>query len=464
MASTRPNVLIITLDCVRPDHVSLTGYRGSTTRTLDSLAREGVFFVNAYCQAPNTWISHASLFTGCNPYSHGVRTPLSKLSEHVPTMAEVFQAADYSTFGLPAMSLLSEKAGFSRGFQEYVLDGLQSEEGVLSHRYYRSADDTLTITRRWLQRCRRPFFGWVHYFGTHKLENALLDLPERYRREYSEYAQYYDGKIAFADEQFLAPLVSELEALGVLDETVFIVWSDHGEDLHDVEHGPRWGHHWDLKESLMRTLLVVRAPWALPAGARRHDIAQSIDILPTLMDIVGLPPAADHLEGRSLVDPQAPTEPIVYMENLCQGFVAVREGRFKLIIEERGPSNLGEQKVLSKHLSWRLRLLKDTTRKLLPSRRRRSKKSQAPDSWQRTKGQPEEVLERLLDVGRCSLYDLTNDPAEDQDIAAQHPDQVARLKGSIRTGAEGTVATRKAYSTSEEEAEIKDRLKALGYL
>ena len=207
MSENQPSVLIITFDCLRPDHLSGLGYKGLRTATFDRMMSEGVLFANAYCQAPNTWISHASLFTGCNPYRHGVRTPLRRISDNITTMGEVYRAAGYSTLGLPAMSLLSEEAGFARGFDEYRLDGLKGAASTLLHRYYRSPSDTLDITRQWLSESQHPFFAWIHYFGIHKVDESLLDLPLRYREQYSEYAQNYDGKIAFADEQFLAPLV-----------------------------------------------------------------------------------------------------------------------------------------------------------------------------------------------------------------------------------------------------------------
>ena len=191
--SQRKNVLILVFDCLRPDHLASLGYRGTNTPTIDRLAIEGTTFPNAYCQAPNTWVSHASLFTACNPYLHGLRTPTRRLSKDLRVMAEVFKEAGYATYGLPAMSLLSKEAGFARGFDEYILDGLRSEPGVLAHRYDRTADETLARTKDWLRRVSPPFFGWIHYFGTHKVEDHLFDLPEDFRRSYSPYAQYYDG-------------------------------------------------------------------------------------------------------------------------------------------------------------------------------------------------------------------------------------------------------------------------------
>lgn len=468
----KPNVLIITFDCLRPDHLSGSGYKGVRTPTFDHLMDEGVVFTNAYCQAPNTWISHSSLFTGCNPYRHGVRTPLRKISDKVRTMAEVFREAGYATFGLPAMSLLSEEAGFARGFGEYCLDGMQSTNGLLSHRYGRSASDTLAITKNWLKSLSHPFFGWIHYFGLHKLEDSLLNLPTKYRRQYSEYAQHYDGKVAFADEQFLKPLIAELEALGFLDKTILVLWSDHGENLHGVENSPQAGHNWSLSEDVMRIMLIIRAPWLLPTGDKRTNVAQSIDIFPTLLDLVGLPSLLDQFEGQSLVPLSSQSDAIVYMENLCQGFVGVRQGRFKLIISEpdsQGKRDLHGSGVFAERLMWRLRLVKNTAYELLPARWKwREEREQAYDvtdelaPWWRAKGEPEEIFLRLTEQGLCELYDLSKDPLERSNIAFANPSLVSELKQIIQNAVGHETNVQQAYAASEEAA-IEARLRDLGY-
>jgi len=460
MSKKKPNVLFITFDCLRPDRLSGLGYRGTRTPAFDRAMEEGVTFTNAYCQAPNTWISHGSLFTGCNPYLHGVRTPLQRISDAIPTMAELFRAGGYATFGLPAMSLLSEEAGFARGFDTYRLDQLQSEEGILSHRYHRSAADTLEMTRDWLRAAERPFLAWIHYFGIHKMKPDLLDLPAAYRSQYSEYAQYYDGKVVFADERFLAPLRQELEELGILDETILVLWSDHGDDLHLIEHdAPQAGHNWSLSEAVMRTTLIIRAPWLLPGGVRRDDVIQSVDLLPSLLEMAGLDRPPDLFEGRSIVTPAAQGEPVVYMENLCQGFVGMRRGRHKLVLSQREQC---DSRGLSGKVRRRLRLIAETTRGLMPSCFR-GKKSPL-QTWWRARGEPGEILDRLLAKGVPGLYDLCADPAGVHDVAAAHPQLVSELRQSLRHLTTGSARPQAAYATERERQEVEDRLRYLGYL
>ena len=450
-----PNILIITFDCVRPDHLGGLGYRGTHTPTFDRFINEGTTFLNAYCQAPNTWISHASLFTGCNPYLHGVRTPARKVSDELSMMAEILRDMGYATFGLPAMSLLSKQAGFGRGFNEYRLDGLKSQEGILSHRYYRSAADTLALTSEWLGRTASPFFGWIHYFATHKVEPELLDLPEPYKRAYSPYAQYYDGKIAFADSHFLAPLAGRLASSGQLENTIIILWSDHGENLHLVEHGPHWGHNWTLEEDVMRTLLIMRGPGFRPAEMR-SDIAQSIDIFPTLLELLELPPLR-QFEGRSLLSDTAAND-TVYMENLAQGFVGIRRGDFKLHLSENRSKIENKKRT---PMGRRLAILRETFDELLPSRFR---KRGALWLWWRAQGEPEEILSRLLQSGRSELYDLSTDAEQSVDLSKDHPSIVTELRELIRERASRTLPAEDIDMSETERDQLEERLRALGYL
>lgn len=456
--SRRKNVLIVVFDCLRPDHLSCLGYRGTNTPTIDRLAREGTTFPNAYCQAPNTWISHASLFTGCNPYLHGLRTPTRRLSADLRVMAEVFGEAGYATYGLPAMSLLSKEAGFARGFDEYILDGLRSDPGVLAHRYDRTTDETLARTKDWLRQTSAPFFGWIHYFGTHKVEDHLFDLPDDYRRSYSPYAQHYDGKVSFADEGFLAPLVDELTNLGLSDDTIIVLWSDHGEDLREIEHGHSWGHNWSLAEQVMRTVLIMRGP-GVPQGHRHEGLARSIDIFPTLIDLVGLPPLP-QFEGKSLFQDSPTPVDTVYMENLCQGFAAVRHGKYKLVLAQQAAAAVGSWR-------WKASLIRKTVGQVMPTglKRLRSKLRRSDASlWCKERGEPEDAMHRLTEHGTAMLYDLEVDPDEQHNLAAAQPETVAALRQRLSESVEHTVPGTEMSMSDEEQEQLEDRLRGLGYL
>jgi arylsulfatase A-like enzyme len=459
------NVIIITFDCLRPDRLGGSGYHGVSTPTFDRIMAEGTTFTNIYCQGPNTWKSHASMFTGCIPPTNGVRKPVSKISDQLQTMAELFQEAGYATYGLPALSLLSKEAGFARGFTEYRLDGMVEKEEAYSR--FRTSTETLDIVNRWLESAPQPFFAWIHYFGIHWLPPEILDLPEEYRRSYSEYAQFYDGKISYTDDQFLTPLVNRLHSLGLLDKTILVLWSDHGDDLEDIElirirRSKSDGHNWGLSEGVMRILLTIRAPGLLPAGQKRIDLCQSIDILPTLLEMTGVAPGIKQCQGRSLLSMANQTDsPIIYLGNICRGFVGVRYGRYKFVLTE--PSKVVQNQ---DPLTIRSRLLKDTARQMIPYRWQKYWRNlgnkQRP--WWADLGEPDEILKRLLKSGVCELYDLVTDPAGKKNIAPDNPQLVHEYKEILQEIATQSVSHQSAYTTAEEEAVVEERLKSLGYL
>jgi len=461
------NVLIITFDCLRPDRLGANGYRAVSTPTFDRMMGEGVTFTNTYCHGPNTWMAHSSLFTGCLPPRSGVRTPVSKISEQVVTMAELFEKAGYDTLGLPALSFLSREAGYARGFSEYRLDGFVHASEEYNYTRSRTAADTLEMFNTWVETVEGPFFAWIHYFGTHWLPEEILDLPEVYRHSYSEYAQYFDGKIVYADEKFLSPLVERMQSLDLLDDTILVLASDHGEDLAELELteqnlGRSEGHNWELKETVMRILLTIRAPGVLPEGQRRSDVCRAVDILPTLLDLSGLEMNVALFDGRSLVSPPPPPDTIeVYMENLPRGFVGIRKGKFKMMLSK--PFEKIPEKPQG-GLTGRVHLLKDTTWEMIPYRLRRL--IFPPDNsqpWWKKLGEVEDIFDRLLESGNCEFYNLDIDPFEKNNLAAENPHLVKEYKGILRDVATRSVNFGSNYATPEEEAEVEDRLNALGY-
>jgi len=466
----KPNVIIVTFDCLRPDRLRFAGYRGVDTPTFDRLAEESLVCENAYCQAPNTWISHASMFTGCLPARHGVRTPLRKLSAGVPTLAETLKAAGYVTLGLPAMSLLSREAGFDRGFDRYDLSGLaQHHDQVVEHRTFRTTHATLERVRAMLGPITEPFLLWIHHFAIHRLEPAHLELPAEFRASYSEYAQHYDAKVSYADDQFLRPLLELLQTRGIRDRTALVLWSDHGENLHDVEHREgRGGHNWGVEEDVLRTLLMVCPPGQ--AGPRRlSGLTASLDILPTVCELCEIQ-VPEGVQGRSLLGGEADSaERAVYFENLCQGFMGVRRGEWKLVLsvaDEDGTDGPQQAKVpLRQKLAWRWRLVRDTARAILRrtsvNKRRRTSERRGPGlkRWWRTKQPPEQVATDLLRSGTRELYRLRVSACEPADNAAETEQLLDLLKTMALEGTDGGAGE---LSNAEKDA-MEKRLSELGY-
>jgi hypothetical protein len=148
---------------------------------------------------------------------------------------------------------------------------------------------------------------------------------------------------------------------------------------------------------------------------------------------------------------------VIYMENLCQGFLGVRYGRFKLVLAE---PDMVRGKV--GRLAKRIQLLKDTAWQLLPYRWRRRREKMQP--WWKVRGEPDEIFERLLDSGACELYDLVADPDGKNNIAVGNSQIVLEYKEILREIATRSVNYQSSYATAEEEAEVEERLRSLGYL
>lgn len=374
------------------------------------------------------------------------------------------------------MSLLDPQRGFDRGFDVYDMESLESDPQILGHRYYRSHRETLHKLFRWIDLGERPFLAWVHHFGIHKLEDELVDLPDQYRNNYSEYAQFYDGKVSYTDAAFLAPLVNGLVERELLDETILVLWSDHGEDLRAQDGGLHWGHNNDLSEAVMRILLALRIPGQTTSSPRFDDrLCGSIDILPSVLESIGIdcPPG---VEGRSVLQVTKQHDCAVYMENLCQGHVGVRFGDYKLVLSL--PDRQRRKRAIQRRLGWRAQLIADTFQQLLPSRWRKARlrslrKGDAPLSpdraelapWWRARGEPEQVLFELLERGVPRLCNITQDPRGERDLALSHPCLKTQGMELIREMNDtGQSPIPQDVLTASEETTLAKRLEYLGYL
>jgi len=290
----RPNVLLVTIDTLRADHVGCYGRSRAQTPTLDGLAARGVRFATAVAHVPLTAPSHASILTGVTPLGHGVRDNGGyALPPQVRTAAEDFAKAGYRTAAFVSGFPLNRRFGFDRGFEAYddhLPNGNDPRRALHVERF---ADATTDAVLRWLAEPdrspgRRPFFLWVHYYDPH----APYEPPAEFAARFS--AEPYDGEIAFVDAQ-LARLLRKLDEKGGLARTLLLVTSDHGESL--GEHGEQ-SHGLFVYDATIRVPFLVAGPGIAP-GRVAPTIARGIDVLPTLLDCAGLEPRPD-IEGRSL--------------------------------------------------------------------------------------------------------------------------------------------------------------------
>src|SRR5437867_2933078 len=290
----RPNVLLVTIDTLRADHVGCYGYKFASTPTIDGLASRGIRFETALAHAPLTGPSHASILTGRIPPGHGFRNNSGfTLSPRVKTAAEDFRQTGYRTAAFVSGFPLDRRFGFDRGFETYDDHLPKGNDRRRTPYVERFADATTDAALRWLATSISAgpgsrWFLWVHYYDPHAPYEPPADLAERYS------LAPYDGEIAFVDRQ-LARLLHALDAANETARTVVLVTADHGESL--GEHG-EGTHGVFVYDATLRVPWVMAGP-QIPAGRVSPTVARSIDVLPTLADYAGLDRRTD-VDGRSL--------------------------------------------------------------------------------------------------------------------------------------------------------------------
>jgi arylsulfatase A-like enzyme len=310
-APDRPNLVLVTVDTLRADHTTPYGYGRDTTPVLARLAREGVVVDQAYAPMATTGPSHAALLTSRYPIALGYLRNGQRLDEGLTTLAERLHAAGYRTSAAVSSFVLDKRLGFAQGFGTYectfekqrATATMERWEGLaVPAGFDRRADETTDIALAWLARRGkdRPFFLWVHYFDPHQPYAP----PAPYDRRFPGAGQpgpagitaLYDGEIAFADRE-LGRLVDAIEAEGLSGRTLLVVTADHGEGL--MQHG-HMGHGLHLYEEAVRVPLVYRWPGSLPAGTRVPGPVEHVDLVPTVLDLLGLPRGQEDVQGQSL--------------------------------------------------------------------------------------------------------------------------------------------------------------------
>jgi arylsulfatase A-like enzyme/Tfp pilus assembly protein PilF len=326
----RVNVLLVTIDTLRADHVGCYGAKDAETPALDALAARGVRFATAVAHVPLTGPSHASLLTGRTPLGHGMRDNGSfALPPTIPTLAEAFRAAGYRTAAFVSGFPLDRRFGLARGFDVYD-DRLPHGNDPRRAPYVeRPADQTTRAALAWLRAAGPgPWFAWVHYFDPHAPYEPPADLAARFA------AHPYDGEIAFADRE-VGELLRGVGADRPGAPTLILVTADHGESL--GEHGEDT-HGVFVYDSTLRVPFLLAGPGI--AARVSPVVARGIDVAPTLLDLAGLPvlsgaegrslrPAA---RGRAMEDAPAYAESLFARLNLGWAELhAWRTARFKLI-------------------------------------------------------------------------------------------------------------------------------------
>ncbi|MCB9850175.1 MAG: tetratricopeptide repeat protein [Phycisphaerales bacterium] len=306
------NVLLVTLDTTRPDHLGCYGHANAMTPNIDSLVGHGVRFDDVTVSVPITLPSHSTIMTGLDPPMHGARANGAfRLGPEVTTLAELLKQEGYDTGGFVSSFVLDSRFGIDQGFDYYDFKvGDNAVRQVLTEHNERRADDTTASFLKWFRSrldsgTTSPFFAWIHYYDPHSPYDSPLQglRPELDGRP-------YDAEIAFVDLH-LGRVLSELKARKLYERTLIVVTTDHGEALMEHEEP---GHSLFIYESTMRGALIVSCPSLFRQGYRVDDrLVGVIDVTPTILAMLGI----DHeveMQGLSLLDP-APSDREIYTES-----------------------------------------------------------------------------------------------------------------------------------------------------
>lgn len=421
------HVILISLDTLRADHLGLYGYGRDTSPRLDAFAEQAVVFDTALAPAASTLPSQTSLMTSLYPPQHGSTAGRVAREARFPTLAELLRAAGFQTAGFVDGGFLDRAYGLGRGFETYDDAG-----GGFAR--------LIPAAQAWIQSHRdRSFFLFLHSYDIHAPyappepfrsyfddpsyrgrfvpSVAALEAASRGRLQLSpaerrRAVDRYDAGIRYADAR-LGDFLDFLEdPLGILDETLVLVTSDHGEEL--GEHGSYL--HWRVYyQPNLRVPLLLRLPGGR-GSARIAEPVQTVDILPTLLELLDLPPL-EAAEGRSLVP---------LLRRPSGGLRARSTGTGEARSAPAWPPNP----------------------ELQPYR------SVVQQGYQ---------LRLHVGSGEAELFDLARDPMALRDVAAEQPERVRRLRESWRRWAAAEASPPPTRRVAPDELS-RERLRALGYL
>jgi arylsulfatase A-like enzyme/Tfp pilus assembly protein PilF len=368
------NIILITIDTLRADRLSCYGSDLVETPKLDAIASEGIRFTNTATTVPFTLPAHSSIMTGTYPPHHGVRENVGySLGTDTTTVAELLQQGGYATAGFVSAFVLDSRWGIGRGFDHYHddFDPKTAETPNLAS-VQRPGEETIAAAIDWLDKsATSPFFVWIHLYEPHDPYTP----PEPYLSQYD--GRPYDGEVAYTDA-LIGQLRQELESRQLLDSSLLIVTSDHGEGLGDHDEA---FHGFFVYDTTIHVPLIIRTPFPEHAGRVVTRATSHVDLLPTMVEAAGLP-VPDGTHGRSLLSlalgGDDDSERAIYSESfypfLHYGWAplrSLRSDRYKLIeaprpelfdvVGDRSETHnlAGEQSHVLDEMSRRLQVLRE---------------------------------------------------------------------------------------------------------
>ena len=380
-----PNILWIVMDTVRADHLSSYGYPLDTTPNIDKIASEGILYENAIAPAPWTVPSHASMFTGMFPSKHGVDAEHAWLDGNFETIAEVLRSNGYQTFKYTNNMFVGPITNLQQGFDTYMVrhNGLNSpgkyawpvdlpdylmisrakqyfENNILQMPGDEGAQNTNEVVKKWIadaSSAEAPFFMFINYMEAH----SPYQPPEEYTipylddgvtfeeamnfefmlwkyvagsspisdQEFDILRSLYDGEISYVDFR-IGQLVDYLRDIDILDNTLLIITSDHGEEFGEHQLA---NHFLGLYDTLLHVPLIIRYPGSSETGVRIEEQVQLTDIFPTILDVTGIIwSGEEQLQGHSLVKDMEQTE---------SEFAIAREGLYFSALQNISSAGFG---------------------------------------------------------------------------------------------------------------------------
>src|SRR5713226_2961111 len=291
-AGPSPNVVVITIDTLRADHLGCYGYKQIRTPNIDALAAEGARFERAYTPVPVTLPAHTVIFTGAYPMLSGMHDfAANKLSPTQPTLASVLKEQGYTTGAVIGSAVLDSRLGLNHGFDFYYdhFDFNRLQESNLDE-MERPGNVVADVTLDWLgKNYQKKFFLWMHLYDPHYPYRP----PPPYRDEYKD--RLYDGEIAFADAQ-VGRLIRFLKSKGLYGNTLIVLSGDHGESL--GEHGEKT-HGFFIYNATLHVPLLIHLPGAAPPRVVPDPVSLA-DLMPTVLQTLNLD-IPSQVQGRSLL-------------------------------------------------------------------------------------------------------------------------------------------------------------------
>lgn len=335
-----PNILMISIDSLRADHLGCYGYSRDTSPNIDRLAKEGILFSQAI--SPSSWTLpvHMSVFTSLYPGVHGVINTDKRLSRNAVTLTQVLKGAGYHTSGFVSVPYtLGAVYGFDKGFDvydDYTIHFDRELDLFKRHGYYSlgahndiTSDIVTKLATRWLDRLQQPFFLSVHY------DNTAIN-PVKEEIDLKDIISLYGGEIRHVD-RYVGRLLENIRKLGLEQDTIIILFGDHGDEFFEHEG---IGHGTTLYDELIHVPLIIKYPGYIPAGKIITEQVSLVDIMPTLLDLAGIKfKDSLQIQGQSLMgliqDNKIP-EKSVYSEidiknNQYTGYKSIRTSRYKYI-------------------------------------------------------------------------------------------------------------------------------------